>query len=114
MTEPNIDLDGTIPEGLVLVRVTDVFDNESVPAGLLRAHRVADGVWGRLVVRDGSVRFVFEDDPDGAVSVAKGEAVAIPPGRHHHVELDGRCAFVVEFYRQAPATEGGLESTGLA
>jgi len=28
---------------LVLTRTTDVFDNDTVPAGLLRAHRVADG-----------------------------------------------------------------------
>lgn len=39
-----------LPDGLVLIRTTDVFDNATVPASLLRAHRVADGVWGRLVV----------------------------------------------------------------
>ncbi|MCB0991196.1 MAG: DUF1971 domain-containing protein, partial [Acidimicrobiales bacterium] len=39
-----------LPDGLEHVRTTDIFDNDTVPAGLLRAHRVADGVWGRLVV----------------------------------------------------------------
>ena len=37
-----------LPDGLEHVRTTDVFDNTTVPAGLLRAHRVADGVWGRV------------------------------------------------------------------
>ncbi len=103
-----------LPEGLVLTRTTDVFDNTTVPAGLLRAHRVAAGVWGRLVVHSGSVRFVFEDEPDAAVMVDSGDAVAIPPSRQHHVELTEPCTFAVEFYRAPAAPEDGLESTGLA
>lgn len=45
--------DGQLPNGLELARTTDVFDNDTVPAGLLRAHRVANGTWGRLVGRVG-------------------------------------------------------------
>jgi tellurite resistance-related uncharacterized protein len=37
-----------LPDGLVLDRTTDEFDEHTVPAGLLRDHRVAAGVWGRL------------------------------------------------------------------
>ena len=72
-----------LPDDLDYVRTTDVFDNTTVPAGLLRAHRVADGVWGRLVVHTGTVTFVFEDEPDRPIAVPAGEAQAIPPGRHH-------------------------------
>lgn len=89
----------TLPDGLQLVRTTDVFDETTVPAGLRRAHRVADGVWGRLVVHTGSVVFVFDDDPDHPITVAAGEAVAIPPTRQHHVELTGPATFAVEFHR---------------
>ncbi len=103
-----------LPEGLVLTRTTDVFDSETVPAGLLRAHRVATSVWGRLVVHNGSIRFVFEDDPDNAVTVGAGESVVIPPSRPHHVEPGEMCGFVVEFYRRAEEPGDGLESTGLA
>ncbi len=106
-----------IPDGFTLTRTTDVFDNDTVPAGLLRAHRVADGVWGRLVVHAGVVRFVFEDTPNEAIAVAAGDAVVIPPARPHHVELDGVARFAVEFYRpETPPTDDGdrLESTGLA
>ena len=51
-----------LPEGLVHVRTTDVFDEQSHPAGLRRAHRVADGVWARLVVHTGGLTFVFDDE----------------------------------------------------
>mgnify|MGYP003420557547 CR=1 FL=1 len=105
----------TMPDGLELVRTTDVFDQDSVPAGLLRAHRVADGVWGRLVVHTGAVRFVFDDEPDHPIAVGAGGAVAIPPARQHHVELDGPATFAVEFHRlpDTPTPPAGTESTAL-
>lgn len=86
-------------DGLHLVRTTDIFDNYSVPAGLLRGHRVAEGVWGRLVVHTGNVTFIFEDDPEHPITVPAGGAVAIPPARPHHLELGEPATFVVEFHR---------------
>jgi tellurite resistance-related uncharacterized protein len=109
MTQP------TMPEGLEVVRTTSVFDQDSVPAGLLRAHRVADGVWGRLVVHSGAVTFVFDDEPDRPITVGAGGAVVIPPARQHHVRLDGPATFAVEFHRlpDTPAPPAGTESTAL-
>jgi tellurite resistance-related uncharacterized protein len=103
-------LDGMeLPGGLELVRSTGEFDETSVPGGLLSAHRIASGVWGRLVVRTGALVFVVEDDPAGAAgaptdfderrTVAEGESVVIPPGLVHHVELVGPVAFRIEFHR---------------
>ena len=89
----------TMPTGLVLARTTPSFTAATVPAGLRNAHEVADGVWGRLVVSVGTVRFVFEDDTDHAVTVAAGGHVDIPPRRRHHVEPDDDAVFTVEFHR---------------
>lgn len=88
-----------MPGGLVLARTTDVFDNATVPKGLLRAHKVADGVWGRLVAHTGSVTFVFEDEPSAPIVISAGDSIVIPPQRLHHVEMDGPASFAVEFYR---------------
>lgn len=88
-----------MPAGLQLARTTEVFDRDSAPAGLLRAHRIAEGVWGRLVVHTGRLNFVFDDDPDHPFDVGAGDSVVIPPGRRHHVELGGPVTFVVEFHR---------------
>ena len=84
-----------LPDGLEHVRTTDTFDNDTVPAGLLRAHRVADGVWGRLVVHSGTVSFVFDDEPEHPITVSAGDAVAIPPARQHHLELHDAASFAV-------------------
>lgn len=88
-----------LPAGLELARTTDVFDNDTVPVGLLRAHRVADGVWARLVVHAGTVRFVFEDQADQPIDVAAGDHIVVPPARLHHVELAGPAQFALEFHR---------------
>lgn len=106
----------TLPDGLEHVRTTEVFDETTVPLGLLRAHRVANGVWGNLVVYTGTVTFVFDEDPDHPITACAGEPVAIPPARQHHLQLDQPTTFAVEFHRipDGPVPEAGTESTVLA
>lgn len=104
-----------LPVGVEHARTTDRFDQDNHPAGLLRAHRVANGVWGRLVVEDGALDFVFEDDADNPITATPHRPVVIPPGRLHHVEFTGPVSFAIEFHREVGAeTEEGSESTGLA
>ena len=86
-----------LPADVALVRTTPEWDETSLPDGLRRAHQVAEGVWGRMVVRAGTVEFVFEDD-DTHIVVEAGGAVVIPPGRLHHVTPVGPATLAVEFY----------------
>ena len=97
-----------LPPGCELVRTTPEFDETTVPAGLLASHRVAPGLWGRLVVVSGSIRFGFDDTTDDTINdsadewvVAAGERQVIPPERVHHVRVDGPVRFAVEFHRPA-------------
>ncbi|MEZ5322801.1 MAG: DUF1971 domain-containing protein [Microthrixaceae bacterium] len=109
-------MDDELPPGLEYVRTTEEFDQDHHPAGLRRAHRVADRVWGRLLVRSGSVDFVFEDDPRHPIHLTAPGSVVIPPGRLHHVDLPGPATFAVEFHREPDRSspDRGEESTGLA
>ncbi len=91
--------DDELPAGLELTRTTAVFDQHTVPPGLLAAHRVAEGLWGRLVVHSGELTFVFEGEADEPRRVGAGEHVIIPPSRPHHLELTEPATFVVEFHR---------------
>lgn len=95
-------MNDALPPNLDHVRTTPVFDERSVPAGLLAAHRAGAGVWGRLVVHSGALEFTFEDDTDSTRHVAAGATVVIPPGRLHHLSLDGPVTFAVEFHRERP------------
>ncbi len=88
-----------LPDNATFVRVTPTFDSTTVPAGLLKAHRVAAGAWGRLVVHTGMVRLVFEASADAVVDVDAGGVAVIPPELLHHVELGDGATFAVEFHR---------------
>jgi tellurite resistance-related uncharacterized protein len=90
-----------MPPGLALTRTTPEFDATTVPRALLAAHTVAADVWGRLCVRAGCVRFVFEADPSSSVELSAGQHIDIPPGEAHRVEPLRGARFVVEFYKKA-------------
>ena len=97
------------PEGYHLVRRTRTFDVDTVPKGLLSTHRVADGVWGRLVVYTGLVRFVF-DESDEVTEVEAGQTLLIPPALPHHVSPSDDATFAVEFYGPAPGSPSAVAS----
>lgn len=97
-TSPDLPLDHPLA-GYAFARRTPVFTEVTAPAGLRAAHRVAEGVWGRLVVIDGEVEFTFEDDADHPRVVPAGGEMVIPPQRAHHVSFPGRARFAVEFFR---------------
>lgn len=92
--------DEQLPPDATHVRTTPWFDEHDVPVGLLDAHQIAAGVWGRLVVDHGRLRFRFEDEDESAtMTLGPGGSVVIPPERLHHVELVGPVRFAVEFHR---------------
>ncbi len=88
-----------LPADVELIRQTGEFHEHSVPEGLLLAHHLADGVWGRLVVSSGELEFVFEDDVDGSIVLRADDRWVIPPRRPHHLVLRGAVSFHIEFLR---------------
>lgn len=89
-----------LPDGLVSNRVTATWDEQTMPAGLRRAHRVAPGTWGNIRVVEGALRFVAETQPRIDVVIAAGSTQAIPPDVVHEVEPQGSVRFFVEFLGQ--------------
>ena len=88
-----------LPDGLAVVRTTATWDESSMPAALRRAHRVAAGVWGRLHVDEGRLRFRAATDPPLDVVIEAAGEQPIPPETDHDVEPDGHARFFVEFLR---------------
>lgn len=92
---------GELPDGAAAYRATDEFDEATLPAGLRREHSTRPGVWGRVEVLEGRLRFVM---PALAVDreIAAGDHAIIPPELPHHVEPLGAVRVRVVFLR-APA-----------
>ncbi|MFC5460363.1 DUF1971 domain-containing protein [Massilia niabensis] len=88
-----------LPANVVLYKTTPEFNHESVPAGLQRNHTTAAGVWGRIVVHEGSLRYVIEEPEFEEHLLGPGNAGIVEPQVAHHVAIDGPVRFCVEFHR---------------
>ena len=101
-----------LPDRLRVARSAGPFNAETLPAGLRRDHRVADGTWGLLRVISGSARFRMTTDHPFDVRLGAGDEQAIPPTVVHRVTPEGQMEIVIEFLvrddpgidRQWPAT----------
>ncbi|MEW6153579.1 MAG: DUF3565 domain-containing protein [Actinomycetota bacterium] len=92
-----------LPADLEVVRALGPFDQTTLPAGLGRAHRVADGMWGRLTVTEGEVTLTIETEPPLVTVVGPGQSHPIPPAVDHAVALAGPARLAVELLaRPAP------------
>ncbi|MEM8591410.1 MAG: DUF1971 domain-containing protein [Pseudomonadota bacterium] len=84
-----------LPEGLAKYKETPEFTGATVPAGLLREHNTAAGVWGRLVILEGALSFTWSDGETQKVT----DVMIIPPEKKHHIKCAEPVRFKVEFWR---------------
>jgi tellurite resistance-related uncharacterized protein len=89
----------SFPEGAIKVGSTPSMTEETVVPGILKKHLAPKGKFGYLVVEEGSLQFVWEDDPDNVLDADPGHPIVIFPERFHHVSITGQVQFRVEFYK---------------
>ena len=88
------------PEGLTAYKRTPEFNEARTPAALTRDHATKEGVWGRLHVLEGRLRFI-DQEGGGETVLAPGIHEVIFPGRLHHIARMGALRFFIEFCRKA-------------
>lgn len=89
----------TLPPEVVHYKTTPEFTQDSVPAGLRRNHTTAAGVWGRIVILEGSLRYNIEEPEAEQLLLTPGTYGIVEPQMAHHVEMIGPVRFCVEFHR---------------
>jgi tellurite resistance-related uncharacterized protein len=91
-----------VPDDCPPYRRTSVFTQDTIPDGLLRAHRTASGVWALIHVIEGELIYRISG-PAGSERVigAADRPGVIEPERLHEVEPHGPVRFYVEFHRRA-------------
>jgi tellurite resistance-related uncharacterized protein len=88
-----------LPPGARVYKSTAVFDEHSVPRGLLARHTTRRGVWARIRVLEGELAF-RELEPELRLHVlTPGRDGIVAPEAPHEVEPRGAVRFVVEFLR---------------
>lgn len=85
------------PENLAVRRRTPEFTETSVPAAILRDHATKRGVWGRIHVLEGALVYRVGAPIHRTTTIAARASAIIVPEVRHHVEVDGRVRFLIEF-----------------
>lgn len=72
---------------------------ETVLKPILNKHMAPKGKVGLVVVKEGSLGFIWEDTPNDMIKGDKDHPIVIEPERFHHVVITGKVEFRVEFYK---------------
>lgn len=97
-----------LPDELECYKSTDTFNEESIPAALLKDHATKAGVWGRIVVESGQLCYRVTDPHRTAletVLLADGVPGVVEPTVFHHVAPLGPVRFRVEFLRASRSSQ---------
>ena len=86
-----------LPVGATVYKSTAVFDERSVPKGLLANHQTKAGTWGCIVVIEG--RLLYAIDEGGSWVLRPGINGVIEPRVLHRVAPQGQVRFRVDFLR---------------
>ena len=89
----------SLPPDVEVYRRTREFSEATLPDGLRHRHATARGVWGRIRVVEGRLRYrILEPEPREQVLSPELPGV-VEPGVPHEVEPLGAVRFFVEFLR---------------
>ncbi|NQZ07887.1 MAG: DUF1971 domain-containing protein [Algicola sp.] len=94
-----------IPDDFVNYKSTTVWSKETVPKTFLHDHNTRAGVYGRICVLSGSLKFTGfverRGEVDQEVIIAPGEFAVATPQYWHKVEFLGDdTQFKIEFFAQ--------------
>jgi len=87
-----------LPAEFVAYKRTPEFTETTIPRGLSHDHTTRQGVWGKIVVLEGSLRYHI--DASGFTALLTPETAGIVVAEQpHRVEAVGPVRFFVQFYR---------------
>ena len=69
---------------------------------ILNKHMAPKGKVGLVIVRKGSLDYVWEDDLENVLTGDVEHPIVIEPERYHHVIITGPVEFKIEFYKDVP------------
>ena len=89
----------TLPSAVNSYQKTPEFDETSIPKGLLKSHQTKEGVWGKIIVLEGQLKYTINASEEEIVILDEQVFGVIEPTIFHEVEPLGTVRFYVEFYR---------------
>jgi tellurite resistance-related uncharacterized protein len=89
----------SLPSNVVPYRRTREFNEATVPAALRRRHTTKAGVWGRICVLEGALRYRILEPVLEEHTLSVERHGIVEPEVPHEVEPLGAVRFFVEFLR---------------
>lgn len=86
-----------LPADVVHYKSTPEFTESTIPAGLLRDHATAAGVWGRIRIIEGNL--LYREDGQERLLTPYAPRIVAPQVRHE-VATAGPVRFCVDFFRK--------------
>ncbi len=87
----------TLPNNVTHYKSTKVFNQETVPKGLLKDHSTASHVWGELNIISGTLEYAIGENEVHILNTEiKG---VIAPEEIHHIKPIGNVEFFIKFYK---------------
>jgi len=88
-----------LPPGFVAYKRTPEFDENTLPAGLKKAHSTKAGVWGVIHILEGRLLYRTLEPMSERLVDASSPAIIIEPQQLHEVAPQGGVRFYVEFHK---------------
>ena len=87
-----------LPPEFVAYKRTPEYTETTIPAGLTYDHNTRAGVWGKIVVTEGSLRYDIDAIDYTTLLTPEAPGIVVPE-QHHRIDASGPVRFYVEFYR---------------
>ena len=91
-----------MPDGFTAFRQTPLFNQGTVPKGLIKDHTTAAGTWACIVVNSGKLKYAITEPGHEAEFILQPQTPGvIMAAQKHHISVIDNVSFYVEFYRKA-------------
>lgn len=88
------------PDGLLAFKRTPDFEENTLPNGLRSRHFISPGVWGKIHVMEGKLKYSILEPLDQEMVLNSSVIGVVLPEVPHQVEPLGQTRFYVEFFRK--------------
>ena len=89
-----------LPKNVRPYKRTDIFDENSVPQGLLKNHNTKVNIWGKINVIEGKLLYVIQSNPVEEIELYPEKVGIVEPEVKHFVKPIGPVKFFVEFLKE--------------
>jgi tellurite resistance-related uncharacterized protein len=88
-----------LPQNKVVYKTTKIFDQNSIPKGILNNHSTKAGTWGKINIVEGFLLYTIQSNPIEEILLSPDKYGVVEPEVIHKVTPKGDVKFFVEFLK---------------